>query len=340
MFTVDQAINDRVIRDKDLFKVLFSMNQHQVATPDLSVEDARSYVFFFREAGRISVYVGLYFIRTGARQYYKHSSNPFPESELSAIEGEARSFTEDLGAMLDELEFGTLSRDEKTRWFDEQDLITGGKKETPSQDAAVSAEHHQATARESVPDEPSPVLQQPAAERESDPGSEQHSLPPVQPAPPVEATTSVEVTPLVEVVPSVHASPPPPDQLFASAPDENAVVNPVSSRVVPPAPASMPLRTPDALDAEASPAPVPHQRQPVVPQKTVPAAGMSVSAPAAPADQQTSAPGQMLPNDVLGEAVRAGVVKAPKAKLKKAIRTATGAISRDKEALARLLASF
>jgi hypothetical protein len=44
--------------------------------------------------------------------------------------------------------------------------------------------------------------------------------------------------------------------------------------------------------------------------------------------------------DVLEEAVRAGVVKAPKARLKKDIRTSTGSIGREKEALARLLSSF
>jgi hypothetical protein len=45
-------------------------------------------------------------------------------------------------------------------------------------------------------------------------------------------------------------------------------------------------------------------------------------------------------DDVLDEAVRAGVVKAPTARLKKDIRTSTGSIGREKEALARLLASF
>jgi hypothetical protein len=45
-------------------------------------------------------------------------------------------------------------------------------------------------------------------------------------------------------------------------------------------------------------------------------------------------------DDLLEEAVKAGVVKAPNAKLKKDIRSANGIVSRDKEALARLLASF
>jgi hypothetical protein len=45
-------------------------------------------------------------------------------------------------------------------------------------------------------------------------------------------------------------------------------------------------------------------------------------------------------DDVLDEAVKAGVVKSPNARLKKDIVSASGIVSRGKEALARLLASF
>jgi hypothetical protein len=49
---------------------------------------------------------------------------------------------------------------------------------------------------------------------------------------------------------------------------------------------------------------------------------------------------QQRPVSVFEEALREGVVKPPKPKASKAIRSTTGVVTRDKEALARLLASF
>ena len=109
MFTIDTNITDLKIKERNLYKVLFSMNIHQVATPELSAEDAKSYVFFFREGGRYLSYIGLHFLRTDRKMYYSHSANPFSESELPAVEDEARSFAEDMGAMLDELGLAKMS---------------------------------------------------------------------------------------------------------------------------------------------------------------------------------------------------------------------------------------
>jgi hypothetical protein len=363
MFTVDAAINDRILREKDLFKVLFSMNQHQVATPDLSVEDARSYVFFVREGGRACVYVGLHFMRTGARQYYTHSSNPFPESEMPDIENAARSFAEDLGAMLDELDFSTLSRDEKNRWFDEQDSITGGKKndsQEPSDSAAAAPAAQSVSAQASVETEkPSTavppggqqMLRQQVPLSESEPQSIltaiPQSAPAVQPAAPIEITvlvpaptpaqpvpvqTPVQSAAPVQPEPPLQTAVPPavPASVFSGFPAAALSPSTPASPQSRPAPAasvplSQPASTQQVRDASYQPAPA---------QRPAP-----VSKQPAPPDA-ASASEQPRPEDVLEEAVKAGVVKAPKAQLKKEIRTAAGVIRREKEALARLLASF
>ena len=52
------------------------------------------------------------------------------------------------------------------------------------------------------------------------------------------------------------------------------------------------------------------------------------------------APAQQRPASVFEEALREGVVKPPKSKTSKTARSASGVVTRDKEALARLLASF
>jgi hypothetical protein len=53
-----------------------------------------------------------------------------------------------------------------------------------------------------------------------------------------------------------------------------------------------------------------------------------------------AAPVQQRPANVFEEALREGVVKPPKSKMSKTARPTAGVVTRDKEALARLLASF
>lgn len=332
MFTIDADIDSSKIMEKQLFKVLFSMNSHQVANPEMSLEDARSYVFFFRESGKFHVYVGLYFGDTDRRLFYTHSANPFPEAAMADREGDARAFAEDLGAMLDEIDFSRLSSEEKKNWLSEQEIFSGRKKEPES--SQQTAESTQVAVEPQLPVEPP-------------------ATPVVQPAP---AT-------------AVPAQSPPAQPVQLVSPSAASVVQPVSAAapvqvpaVQPPQPVQMPTvqhapAVPAVQQSQPSPPPAPPQavadrqqagppqqaraRQTPKPQKKT---GSPAETPTdgSTAGMESGIPGQqhVHVDDLLEEAVKAGVVKAPKAQLKKDIRSATGMVSRDKEALARLLASF
>ena len=103
MFVIEKNITDLNIREKNVLKLLFSMNVHQVATPEMILEEARSYILFFRETGgKVSAYIALHLTVTNRKLYYVHSSNPFPEGEMETVEQEALEFAEGLGAVLDE----------------------------------------------------------------------------------------------------------------------------------------------------------------------------------------------------------------------------------------------
>lgn len=131
MFTAHPNITDLQVKEKGIHKVLFSMNIHQVATPELSAEDARSYVIFFREGSSLSAYIGIYFMRTDRRFFYSYTANPFPFEGLSDVEDEARGFVEDMGFVLDEINIGGMSLDEKNRWLDEQPMFSRRKPAGP-----------------------------------------------------------------------------------------------------------------------------------------------------------------------------------------------------------------
>lgn len=164
MFTADPNITElNVLERGGVFKVLFSMDIHQVATPDTSVEDARCFILLFREGSRFTAHAVLSTTRTNRQFYYSHTGNPFGEEQLSSIEDDARQFAEDMGFVLDEMAVAGMSLEQRNAWFEEQGLL--GKKKTtavpaetppPRPPAAVTRE---APAAEAAP-RPADLLQQ------------------------------------------------------------------------------------------------------------------------------------------------------------------------------------
>jgi hypothetical protein len=282
MFTIDQNITDLKVKEKNVLKILFSMNIHQVASPEMILEEARSYIVFFREGkARFSVYIALHLLTTDRKLYYSHSSNPFPEDELTAVEEEALGFAEGLGAMLDEKDFTKMSDSEQDRWIDEQDIFS--KKPSP---------------------EPQPTPVAPPTQPET---------PPVQPTPQMPPSqASPQQAPVIQSAPEPRPAP-------------------IAPPVVPAAVAAAPVI--------ASPQP-PVQQPPVV------SASLSPRATRKPGEYATNVRPAPLAaaarqQAFMQQAMKAGITaKAPKQPLNKQSSPAAGIVSRDREALARLLTSF
>lgn len=303
MFTIDPAVTDIKIKEKKPFKVLFSMNVHPVANPEMSLEDARSYVFFCREGrDKASVYIGLHFLPSDRKLFYTHSANPFAEGRLPDMEEEARRFGEDFGAVLDGVDFNRMSEQEQISWINGLEILSDRKKATELLQEPAAAEAAPATSGEqaaapSQTHSPHAVAVQPVPV-------------PVQPAPIQPAAAAAPVQPAAI---SAQAQQTAPEVTAEQTPD----VPSVQIQVQAPAPAT------------AAPA-----RRPVQSKQPGKAAQPRPGAASEPDQSPQHA------DDLLEEAVKAGVVKAPAAQLKKHIRSTTGIVSREKEALARLLASF
>ncbi len=300
MFTVDPTITDFKVREKSLLKVLFSMNTHQVATPEMNLEEVRSYVIFCHEGeGKISAYIALHLLDTNRRLFYPHSSNPFPKGNMDAVDEEARGFAEGLGAMLDEIDITKMTLEEKNHWIDDQAIFNLTKNiEAKPAEQTVSP----ATGSSEQPTEPAAQLQEAAAL--AVPVSTSSAAQPASVTEPQEGTT-----PAVPLSTGSDAQP-----------------APASQHVEVDAPATPVYTIP------APPAPEPPPQPPVQPRP-----------PKRPATAQTKTAQQLSakrPEDVIQRAIKAGVVKAPKPQLNKEIRSTNGIVSRDKEALARLLSSF
>jgi len=172
MFNSDPNITELNVREKNLHKALFSMNIHQVATPDLTVEDARCYVLFFGEGSNVTAYIALYLTRTDSRLYYSYSSNPFPQEGMAQVEEEARGFVEDMGFVLDEMPLAGVSPAEKDRWIDEQAIFNRKKqpdvRPAPAAEPQPQAWKKPAPAAEPAASQPAPGTAQPLSAKRPD----------------------------------------------------------------------------------------------------------------------------------------------------------------------------
>jgi hypothetical protein len=272
MFTIDPKITENDLKGKNIFKVLLSMNSHQVATPETSLEEARSYVFIFREGrNRLSAYIGLHLLVTDRKLIYKHSANPFLEKELSEVEEEARDFAEYLGAMMDEVDIEGMSDLEQDSWIEEQGIFR-----TKTQPETVQVEQ-----------------------------------PPVVP----------EVAAAAPSVPQPLAAPESPAPAAPETPE------PAAQAITTPEPPAAPVKP----LSKTFPAEVKEQPREAVVPETV-RQDVQVQAPPPGATKSRG--------ETLQKEATTNIEAPPKQTVKKKSFSATSVVSRDREALARLLTSF
>lgn len=124
MFTVDPNIIDLNIRNRNIHKMFYSLNVHQVTLNTTGAEDARCYVLFLRENARLGAYIGLSLTGSSKRFFYVHTSNPFPDEQFREVLVEAQEFAEAMGFLLDEVDLQKMSLADRSRWIDEQDIFS------------------------------------------------------------------------------------------------------------------------------------------------------------------------------------------------------------------------
>jgi outer membrane biosynthesis protein TonB len=336
MFTIDQDITAVRLREKNLLKVFFSMNNHEVATPEMMLEEARSYVMFCGEAGgKVSAYIGLHLLQTGRRLFYAHSSNPFPQGETGSVEDEALCFVEGLGALVDEIDIAELSAEKKSRWIDDQDIFSLEARPEKSPEAPspqpVEAE---AVKAELQATQPFPAAPEAAPQPQIPPVQPPQQTPqtePTQPAPepryaPQAAATTPQAPPprAEESTPELSASQP--DVERGVEDDAQAAPSPAEVPETEVAPTSRPISKGTAPGGASVPAP-----ERMRPKPAAPAAGLKVASYASSsADRQ----------DIGRRTIKGDIGRPPKPLMKKGSEDDTGVVRRDREALARLLSSF
>jgi len=392
MFTITPSLTDLKVKDRNIYKMLYSMNSPQVATPELSVEEARCYVLFFSEGPNLSAYIGLYLPRIDRKIFYAYTSNPFPFEAAPDVEFEATGFAEDMGFLLDEISVSGMPVDDRNQWIEEQYIFGYKKPELAEEEEPAAVEQNAeaapaaaATERAGVPVKPEPpsapvpvltpmelepapvepaaIVPAPALQPQSHPNYQQ----PVQPAgqphyPPQQPQYPQQQMPQYQTQqpygqpqqpygqPQQYQQPYGQPQQSYGQPQQpyghpQQFQQPFTQQppVVPQYPASPPqppvFEQPAAPPRKAQPAQqakAPQKKKPQRAPEPQPEESFEETVPI----ELDVEPVRQRANSVFEEALREGVVKPPKAKTAKAARSTTGVVSRDKEALARLLASF
>jgi hypothetical protein len=406
--------------------MLYSMNSPQVATPELSVEEARCYVLFFSEGPNLSAYIGLYLPRIDRKIFYAYTSNPFPFEAAPDVEFEATGFAEDMGFLLDEISVSGMPADDRNRWIEEQYIFGYKKPEIAEEMVTITtaenvksaltekeeAREAQAKAEQEAKDapakpvepppapkvEPVPHLQEPLLypEPAQPQAQQQQPVPLAQPQPPVQPQPQAQppqqpYPQYQQPVPQQGQPMPPnfppqqPQYPQQQVPQQGQQYPPQQPYGQPQQPYGQPqqyIQQPYGQPQQPYGQPqqyqqpfpqqgqpmmpqhpmAPHQQPPVFEQPTAPPkkAQPAPQAKAPPKKKVQKAPEpkpeesfevivpveletepvQQRPSNVFEEALREGVVKPPKSKITKAVRPTAGVVTRDKEALARLLASF
>jgi hypothetical protein len=351
MFIIDQTIKDFKIRERNIIKVFFSMNNNQVATPEMMLEEARTYIMFFREAKhKISAYIGLHLLITDRKLYYAHPSNPFPEEELDAVQEEALGFAEGLGAMLDVLDFSRLSSEEAVKWIDNQDIFKSSPetKSAPETRTTVAVQSELPAGRQ-APSGPAPVPDQAMMSQPFLPSLDKSaSVTPHVQSPQQQEVQSPPIVPQSVKIPQASH----PQQVPTVEPARQQA-SPVTPEVEQPQPeqTAPSMLQGEGLSKEESGYMQPYELAPVDRKseskrlwQRKPGAGIQgIQAklpPRSTAAKTPSSAAHKSRQEIFEQAIRSGFVKVPKPSGRKASPSAEGFVSRDREALARLLTSF
>lgn len=207
MFDLDPSLDRIPVSPDTVERVAWSLNLTPVAGADFAGGEARAYaVTAAAGGGRSECYVCMYVSSLDRAQVYRNRANPFPASEGEAHEEEALAFLEELGFILESIDYRGWSSRERQDWFEKQPPFHARRAppETPPLPAEPAA---------AAPAAPAAVVTPPPAPEKS---PEMEGLvvladstagPSPVPSPPPRRARREEAAARAEAV--AHASPPP-----------------------------------------------------------------------------------------------------------------------------------
>jgi hypothetical protein len=121
VFKLDPSLDRIPVSPDAIERVAWSLNLTSVAGKDFAGAEARAYAVTSAAGGGRSVcHVCLYVPSLERVQVFRHEKSPFPKAEGQAHQEEALAFLEDLGFILESVEYGGWGSRERQAWFEKQ----------------------------------------------------------------------------------------------------------------------------------------------------------------------------------------------------------------------------
>jgi hypothetical protein len=107
----------------DIIKVHRGMNMVKVSVGEHLSEPSEVYIATVTEGDKLSTNVVFFLVEPKVRTLYGFEGNPYESSNRIEVETEAREFVEEMGAILEDIGWETMSEEVKGSWLDQQFLF-------------------------------------------------------------------------------------------------------------------------------------------------------------------------------------------------------------------------
>lgn len=107
----------------DIVKVHRGMNMVKVSVGEHISEPSEVYITTVQEGNHLATNVVFFLIEPEVRALYGFEGNPYEPSKRIDVETEAREFVEEMGAILEDIGWENMSRDDREGWIAQQFLF-------------------------------------------------------------------------------------------------------------------------------------------------------------------------------------------------------------------------
>jgi len=128
---------------EDIVKVHRGMNMVKVSVGEHHSEPSEVYIATIKDEEKLSTNIIFYLIEPKVRTLYGFEGNPYVSSNRINIETEAREFVEEMGAILEDIGWESMSEEDQKSWLGQQFLFPTQEElqaDQPVDDALVSVE--------------------------------------------------------------------------------------------------------------------------------------------------------------------------------------------------------
>lgn len=143
-----------------IVKIYRGMNMVNVSIGDYTSEPSEVYITTSSMGEALGTYIVFYFVAHETRAIYEYGGNPYTPDERIKVESEAKEFVEEMGAILEDIGWETMSGKEKESWLKGQYLLSPDEVPESEEDAAEVVELADDAIMEESPEEELEIVEE------------------------------------------------------------------------------------------------------------------------------------------------------------------------------------